>query len=188
MSGPGGSTGPRGLALPQPELIAGDLRLRPWSPADAPALAAAWADPEIACWTGVPPVRDEVAALRWIEGDAVRRAARRSLDLVIERDGQVAGEVGLAAFSEDGDVAEIGWWVGPAHRRQHVATRAVRCVAEWATGPLGLRRIEARCHPDNPPSGAVAHRAGFLLDEAASTPRIRVWAFSPPGRGGRVGT
>jgi len=41
--------------------------------ADAPVLAAAWADPEIARWTGVPPQRDVVYAARWIRGDADRQ-------------------------------------------------------------------------------------------------------------------
>jgi RimJ/RimL family protein N-acetyltransferase len=169
------------LPLPDPSLVDGPVRLRPWAPDDAPALAAAWADPEVACWTGVPPVRDEAAARRWIEGDAARRAARLSLDLVVEVEGQVAGEVGLSGFAGAGDPAEIGWWTGPHHRRRGLATTAVRLLAAWAVGPLGLAGIEARCHPDNPASGAVAHAAGFTLDDAASTPQVRIWRFERGG-------
>ena len=171
--------GPAALPLPDPPLADGALRLRPWTVDDAPALAAAWLDPEVACWTGVPPVRDVAAARRWIEGDLVRRSRRRSLDLAVDVDGVLGGEVGLTAFTSDS--AEIGWWVGLDHRRRGVATRAVRLVAAWATGPLGLSAVVARCHPDNPPSGAVAHRAGFLLDEATSTSEERVWTYDPTG-------
>jgi RimJ/RimL family protein N-acetyltransferase len=128
----------------------------------------------------VPPVRDEDAARRWIDGDEARRTARRSLDLVVEVDGQVAGEVGLTGL-EQGTVAEIGWWIGPGHRRRGLATRAVRLVSEWALGALGATAVVARCHPDNPPSGAVAHGAGFLLDDAISTPQDRVWRFDGAG-------
>ena len=42
------------IPLPDPPLRSGDLRLRPWRLDDAPALVAAWADPEIQRWTAVP--------------------------------------------------------------------------------------------------------------------------------------
>jgi RimJ/RimL family protein N-acetyltransferase len=169
------------LPRPDPPLVDGAVRLRPWAVEDAGALAAAWADPDVACWTGVPPVRDEAAARRWIEGDDARRAAGLSLDLVVEVAGEVAGEVGLTGFAGAGGPAEIGWWIGPDHRRRGLATSAVRLVAAWAVGPLGLAAVEAHCHPDNPASGAVAHAAGFDLDEARSTPEVRIWRFERGG-------
>jgi RimJ/RimL family protein N-acetyltransferase len=170
------TSAPDPLCLPEPALAEGEVRLRPWRVGDAAALAAAWADPEIACWTGVPPVRDEAAARRWLEGDESRRAARRSVDLVVDVGGQVAGEVGITGLDQ-GTVAEIGWWTGPDHRRRGLATTAVRLVAAWAVEVLGATVVEARCHPDNQPSGAVAHAAGFVLDDATSTPQVRVWRF-----------
>ena len=59
---------------------------------------AAWADPEIQRWTGVPERRDLAAAERWIAGDEARRERWLSLDLVVDLGGAVAGEVGLSAF------------------------------------------------------------------------------------------
>ena len=47
-----------GDPLPDPPLRSGDLLLRPWQVDDAPALVAAWADPEIQRWTGCPTRRD----------------------------------------------------------------------------------------------------------------------------------
>ena len=44
---------PTPLPLPDPPLAGDRFHLRPWVPADAPALAAAWVDPEVARWTGV---------------------------------------------------------------------------------------------------------------------------------------
>jgi RimJ/RimL family protein N-acetyltransferase len=40
-------------------------------------------------------------------------------------------------------------------------TRAVRLVAEWAFGELGVRRISLLVDPRNSASVAVAERAGF---------------------------
>jgi RimJ/RimL family protein N-acetyltransferase len=154
------------LPLPEPPLADGELRVRPWRAEDAAALALAWADPEVARWTGVPAACDEAAARRWIDGDAARRAAGRSLDLVVEVDGAVAGEVGLVGpgLLRPGASVEIGWWVGPAHRGRGLATRAVRLVAAWAVEELDRPVLEAVCDPANPASAAVARRAGFTPD------------------------
>jgi RimJ/RimL family protein N-acetyltransferase len=59
----------------------GAVALRPWRPADAPALAAAWADPDIARWTAVPEDRSVEAAARWIAGWDERRRRGLALDL-----------------------------------------------------------------------------------------------------------
>ncbi|MGQ0833006.1 MAG: GNAT family N-acetyltransferase [Microthrixaceae bacterium] len=150
------------LPLPDPPLVDGEILLRPWEPRDAPVLAVAWADPDVARWTGVPARCDEAAASRWISGESDRRARGLAVDLVIEAGGCVVGEVGLAGFDPHARAVEIGWWVAPERRRQGVATRAVRLVTEWALAELHVEAVLARCHPDNPGSGAVARRAGFV--------------------------
>ena len=156
------------LALPDPPLAdpGRGIALRPWSsgrlpgtPDDAPALAAAWADPDVAAHTVVPPDASEAAARRWIEGEAVRRRRGLALDLVVvarptpvpaagtaqkrpeppheaewgERDA-VLGEVGLAHLDPDGR-AEVGFWLAPAARGRGVATAAVRLLTAWALRP-----------------------------------------------------
>ena len=138
------------------------LRLRPWRPRDAPALVAAWADPEVRRWTGVPEPSDLAAAERWIAGDEDRRRRWLSLDLVVERDGDVAGEVGLSAFDRDRGIVEIGWWTAAGHRRQGVASTAGMLVVGWARDALGLTAM-ARCDPANPASRIVAERAGATV-------------------------
>jgi ribosomal-protein-alanine N-acetyltransferase len=154
------SAGPA-LPLPDPPLVDEELSLRAWDPADAEALASAWVDPDVVCWTGVPEAHDLAAARRWIDGDLARRQRGLSLDLVIEVGDAVVGEVGLAAFDPRAGQAEIGWWLVGQQRGQGLATRAVQIVSAWALGELCLERLVAACHPDNPASGAVARRAGF---------------------------
>src|SRR5690606_38694585 len=99
------------LGLPDPPLTdpAAGITLRPWrpTPGDVAALAAAWADPEIAARTAVPDDRSTAAAARWLRGEPGRRATGTCLDLVVaplvepempapwwDRDA-VLGEVGL---------------------------------------------------------------------------------------------
>ena len=150
------------IPLPDPPLRTGDLLLRPWHQDDAAALAAAWADEDVQRWTGVPLPRDQAAAERWITGDAERRRRELSLDLVVERRGEVAGEVGLAGLDRRGGTLQIGWWTAAAHRGEGVASAAVGLVARWAQTTLGLMPV-AVCDPANPASEAVAARAGVRV-------------------------
>jgi [ribosomal protein S5]-alanine N-acetyltransferase len=149
------------IELPDPPLRSGDLLMRPWQVADAPALVAAWADPEIQRWTAVPPVRDLTHAERWIAGQDLRRARDLSLDLVIDLGGAVAGEVGLSSLDRvDGTVA-MGWWVAAGHRGHGVATTAVVLVAGWCRTVLALGPV-AEIQPQNLASIAVARAAGLV--------------------------
>jgi RimJ/RimL family protein N-acetyltransferase len=154
------------IPLPDPPLRSGDLLLRPWRRADAPALVAAWADEEIQRWVGVPPQRDQAAAERWIAGDEVRRTRWLSLDLVVvsvEGGSEVVGEVGLARFDRAAGTAEIGWWTAAARRRQGVATTAATLLVAWAVEALGLTTVVARCDAANPGSVTVARRSGAMV-------------------------
>ena len=101
MSAPGGVA----LPLPDPPLADEGLLLRPWTIGDAAELVAAWADPDIVRWTGVPDQRDLPAAERWIAGELARRQRGMALDLVIEVGGAVVGEVGLVGFQGRSDLA-----------------------------------------------------------------------------------
>lgn len=154
------------LALPQPPLGDGVVRLRPWQAADAPALATAWSDPAVARWSAPPAARSLVDARRWIDGTPVLRDRGLSLDLVIAGIGarpEVLGEVGLASFDDDGG-AQIGYWIAAPHRRHGHATRAVRLLATWAVRHLGLQRVMAEVDPANRASVGVVRRAGFRAE------------------------
>lgn len=167
--------GPGPLVLPDPPLADAELALRPWRVADAEALAAAWRDPSVARWTGVPPTVDLATAVRWIDGEAARRQQGLALDLVIELAGDLVGEVGLARIDAERRAAEIGWWVGEPWRGRGIATRSTALVATWAVRSLGIQTLVARCHPGNPASGRVAAAAGF--ERRAASGEHELWIF-----------
>ncbi len=152
--------------------------LRHWRADDAPALDAAWADPDIARWNPPP---DGLDAAAWIAGVAERWERRLALDLVIvppdERadrraraagrheatDPPVAGEVGLAGFTTDPARAELGVWVAAPHRRTGVAVDAVRSVTRWALDAdgLALDQLWARTDPANAAAEALFAQLGW---------------------------
>jgi RimJ/RimL family protein N-acetyltransferase len=141
------------------------VALRRWGEApgdvehDAAALAAAWADPEVARWTAVPEDRSVAAARRWIAGEPERRSRRLAVDLVVGGR-EVLGEVGLTRFDDAGR-AELGFWLAPQARRRGLATAAVTEVTRWALTDLGLRKLWARTDPGNDRAAQVLVRAGF---------------------------
>jgi len=57
--------------------------------------------------------------------------------------------------------ATVGYWVGRPHARRGYTLAAVRAVADYAFGRLGLHRLEAACIPENEPSRALLLKAGF---------------------------
>jgi [ribosomal protein S5]-alanine N-acetyltransferase len=120
--------------------------LRHWRLADAPALAAAWADPSIRLWNPPP---DDADAPSWILRCEERWSLRLSLDFVIDVGGDVAGEVGLRNFTDDPSRAELGVWVAPDQRREGLAARCVEATTTWAHDHLDLRQVWCRTAPTN---------------------------------------
>lgn len=157
------------LMAPTNDLSLALGRLRPWLAADAAALCAAWADTEIARWNTPPTNPSEAMALRWIEGAHARLADGTALDLVVDVDGSVAGEVGISGVDVARRAGLIGYWVAPGHRRKGIAVAAVHVVAEWAVEDGGFQLIVARCDPANVASQLTAARAGFVHEMTEAT-------------------
>lgn len=158
----------RDLRQPDPLLGSERLVLRPWEPDDVGVLVAAWGDPDIARWTAVPDVADRVATARgWIARNPTMVEHNVSLDLAVEVDGDVVGEVGLVQRgpSSNGEVGvELGWWLLPSVRGRGLATEAVTLFSGFVVAPegLGVGDAYAVCADGNPASGAVARRSGFV--------------------------
>lgn len=153
--------------LPVPDLVGQSVRLRGWGGADAHALAAAWSDPLISRWTGVPVDRTVEAAERWIAGESERRDRRVALDLVVApadpESERVLGEVGLGPIQWDRRRAMIGYWTAAGERGRGVATEAVRLLSPWALETWPLDEVVAEASAANPASAAVLRATGFGL-------------------------
>ena len=169
MSGGAGSPDPAApMVLPVPDLAGPTTRLRPWRVTDAPALLAAWRDPEIRERLRVPEPADEAFAVRWISQREQAWAGGRSVDLAVTDppSGTVIGEVGLSRFDPVRRAALVGWWVASGWRGQGRAGEAVRLVVDWALSEGPLEAVMAEIGADNLASMAVARRAGLRRVEA----------------------
>ncbi|MFE9850940.1 GNAT family N-acetyltransferase [Streptomyces sp. NPDC005576] len=139
------------------------LVLRDWTEADVAVMPELFDHPDIAYWTPIVSPFDEAAARARLDLARRIRADGTTILLAVTVDGGAPlGEVMLRRAAGG---AEIGYAIGPAHRRQGLAVRAVRVMAAYAFRELGAERLILELEAENAASVAVATRAGFgLLD------------------------
>jgi RimJ/RimL family protein N-acetyltransferase len=146
----------------QPTLPAGDLLLRPWVPADAAALVAAFADPAIQQWharTVESPAEAEALIARYNQAWRAESDAHWAI-----AGPDVLGRVSLRAIDLDEGCAAIAYWVTPAARGRSTAARAASALSAWALGDLGLHRLHLEHAVANTASCRVAQKAGFAYE------------------------
>lgn len=85
----------------------------------------------------------------------------RSRTFLIEHEDH--GPVGVLGIFEDGDVApEVGYWIGRPYWGRGYATEALEAGLIWASRKWKRRALVAGHFSDNPASGRVLEKAGFL--------------------------
>lgn len=151
------------LALPDPPLGDGVITLRGFAPPDVAPIVEICQDPEIPRWTLVPRSYGEDDARDYFARVAEGLAAgtRASFAIVDANDGRLLGTAGLMTIDWTLGCAEIGYMLGAHARGRGAASRAVRLLAGWAFGTLGLERLELHIDRHNVRSRAVAARTGF---------------------------
>jgi RimJ/RimL family protein N-acetyltransferase/8-oxo-dGTP pyrophosphatase MutT (NUDIX family) len=141
------------------ELTDGEVVLRAWKEADLPAVIAGH-DEELAHWLGrpieAPSLAEQQAAFAT---RAAAQAAGRLVSYVVDRQGQVVGEVAVERL--DDHRGRLSWLLYAGHRGQGYATRAVRLLVDHAFADLGLTRVEVRIDADNQRAIRIATRAGL---------------------------
>jgi RimJ/RimL family protein N-acetyltransferase len=152
------------LPYPDPPLDNGVVALRPWRADDAPLIAAWAGDEPIVRWTGVPAGYTEPDALAFLEqAEQGRRAGRMiTMAIVDAGSGALLGSCDMRyPDPDDPGLGEIGYLLAPESRGRGAATRAIGMLVGWGFSGLGMRRVQALVHPDNPSSMAVLERLGF---------------------------
>jgi RimJ/RimL family protein N-acetyltransferase len=136
------------------------LTLRPGWLEDAPALARAIAhEAVVSRLARVPwPYAEEDAAAFL----SLPPHPREPRFLIAERFGdyRLVGGVGLHRGERGG--VELGYWLTPEVWGRGYATEAGRAVLDLARHALGLTRVDSHHHADNPASGRVLRKLGFV--------------------------
>ena len=169
-------------ASTQPVLPIADsaLSLRPWTVADATAVIAAYADPDIRRWHG-RTVDTEAEARALIERWRSAWSAESGAGWAIVRTGEAAdgeggsggvsrrgpgddvvlGRIALRAIETEQGRAECAYWVMPGARGEGVATKALAALTSWAFDEVGFHRLFLVHSTVNDASCRVATKAGF---------------------------
>ena len=136
------------------------LLLRPGFPEDAPALAAAIADEGIVRHLGAAPwpyrMRDATAFLA-APADPILPNL-----LLFERTSGAPQLVGACGLSRrPSGAVELGYWVARPAWGRGIATEACMALIDIAR-TLGFQRLEGAHFLDNPASGRVLEKLGFV--------------------------
>jgi ribosomal-protein-alanine N-acetyltransferase len=83
-------------------------------------------------------------------------------------DNQMVGGITLSNIRRGvAQSASLGYWAGLPHVRQGYTLAAVTRLLKFSFQQLGLHRVEAACLPQNLPSRALLHKAGFAEEGLA---------------------
>jgi RimJ/RimL family protein N-acetyltransferase len=149
----------------EPILAAGPgLIMRPWVMTDAPAVRAAYQDPEIQRWH-VRRADSLAEAESWIdvwrgEWPAEIGASWAVVDATTD---ELLGRGALKAMNLADATAHVAYWTAPAARGRGVAPAAVEAMTAWAFG-AGFVRLSLEHSMDNLASCRVAGKTGYAVE------------------------
>lgn len=147
------------LAL-SPHVETPRLRLRGLRKADLPRLAELANDYDVAKMTGAMPF-----PYRLSDAEAFLARTRRldpscEAQFVVDQDGEPIGTLGF--YKGHVGRCEVGYWLGRPYWGQGLATEALQTALVWARQDWCRKVVVAGHNVDNPASGQVLIKAGFL--------------------------
>jgi RimJ/RimL family protein N-acetyltransferase len=146
----------------QPETITtARLRLRAPRADDAGRMAELANDFDVArMTTTIPHPYTRAHAKEFLKRQAATDRAREAV-FAIEHPRD--GFVGVLGFHPKQAAApEVGYWIGRPYWGQGYATEAAKAALDWAGSGWGKRLVVSGHFADNPASGRVLEKAGFL--------------------------
>lgn len=90
--------------------------------------------------------------------------------------------IGAVGLTPEKDTAELGYWLSPAHWGRGIATEAARALVDFGFERLGLTYLTSGYFGDNPASGRVLAKLGFVETGRARRPCVAVGGDMPSVR------
>lgn len=98
----------------------------------------------------------------WIEAYQNKESYQWAIEL--KEIGAVIGSISLMAIDNHNENGEIGYCIGKAWWNQGVVTEAFKAILDVSFNEIGLARVMARHHIDNPASGRVMEKCGLVYE------------------------
>ena len=158
-----------------PEILTPRLRLRAFTPADAPEFHTAYGDAVSMRHWNHAPSPDLARTERYLRGWCKARPASWMVWCIADRNtGRCRGMVNYHARDTTSHRVEIGYILTPAARGQGLAAEALAGLVTHLRATLRIHRIEAQVEPANVKSRALVERLGFALEAPLLRDRWRV--------------
>ena len=90
--------------------------------------------------------------------------------------------IGAVGLTPEQETAELGYWLAPAHWSRGIATEAARAVVDFGLERLGLPGLTSGYFEDNPASGRVLVKLGFVATGRVMRPCMAVGRDVPSVR------
>jgi RimJ/RimL family protein N-acetyltransferase len=149
------------IPYPQPPLTGTTFTLRPFRADDFDAAFGLGQDPATALWVPPLPAADGPGVVEYFE-ECREEGGLLHLVIADRVSDAYLGEV--VAVLDEHRVAELGCGVVPVARGRGVATEALRLLAGWALGTLGLGRLQLFVATQNVAALRLAQSAGFCRE------------------------
>ncbi len=149
-----------------PVLEAGPFRLRGFDVRDVPMVVEAAADPVIPLIASLEAGCGPAEAGRFVARQQRQLRDGRGYSFVVAdgADDHGVGSIALWLADVDQGRATVGYWVVASARGRGAATHALRALSAWATGDLGIPRLQVHVEPWNLPSVRTAEAAGYRFE------------------------
>lgn len=156
----------------EPVIATARLRLRQLRKADAGRIADLANDFDVARMTSrLPHPYTLTDAETWLDQWGAPDPGRQATFAIEHPDDGLMGVVGL--FPNEEGRCELGYWLGRPFWGQGYATEAASAAVVWASDEWRKRAIFAGHFSDNPASGQVLCKSGFLYTgEVKLTPSV----------------
>ena len=160
----------------RPTIETENLRLRPYTLADAPEMQRLIGERDIASTTlNIPYPYEDGKAEEWISGH--QENFDRGVDIqfaIIDREqGFLIGGIGIN-INKEFENAEIGYWIAKRYWGNGYCTEAAGAVLGYGFEVMGLNRIHAMHMTRNPASGRIMQKIG-MKHEGTSRQAVKKW-------------
>ncbi|MCC2976559.1 GNAT family N-acetyltransferase [Sphingomonas sp. PL-96] len=170
----------KGLSLHErPDLVTERLSLRRPNDGDMNAIVSIVGDWDVARRLARVPhpygpddaqfFLDQIVPAEWVWAITLRGS------------GVLIGAVGLTP-ENDAETAELSYWLSRAHWGKGVATEAARAVVTFGLVDVGCHSLTSGNFEDNPASGQVLRKLGFVETGHVLRPCLAVGGKVPPVR------
>lgn len=150
-----------------------NMQLRPWLPADAFALHAAFGDAANMRFWDSPPTENLAATEAFIENSRRADPAFHAAFAIVRKgNGEAVGMVNYHARQPLNRRLAVGWILVPAWQRHGIMREAMPAFLSHCFEHLQTHRIEARIEPANTASIKLAEWLGFAREGL-----MRDWMF-----------